>query len=70
VTNKDRWLVFNKIDLFSIEDSQKIIDEVTNKISWHGPVYAISTVTRVGLDSLCNDILLHLNIEQEKHYEH
>jgi len=70
VTNKDRWLVFNKIDLFPIEDSQKIIDEVTNKISWHGPVYAISTVTRVGLDSLCNDILLHLNIEQEKHYEH
>ena len=66
VTNKDRWLVFNKIDLFSIEDSQKIIDEVTNKINWHGPVYAISTVTRVGLDSLCNDILLHLNTETRK----
>ena len=60
VTTKDRWLVFNKIDLHSKEDYQEIIKDICRTINWQGPVYAISTVTRVGLDTLCKDILLHL----------
>ena len=60
VTTKDRWLVFNKIDLHSKEDYQEIIKDICRTINWQGPVYAISTVTRVGLDTLCKYILLHL----------
>ena len=60
VTTKDRWLVFNKIDLHSKEDYQEIIKDICRTINWQGRVYAISTVTRVGLDTLCKYILLHL----------
>lgn len=61
ITTKDRWLVFNKIDLHTEQSWQEKIDSICNAIKWQGPVYAISTVTRVGLDTLCKDILQHLN---------
>lgn len=65
ITTRERWLVFNKIDLHLEEDYQQKIDEVVTTIDWQGPVYAISTVTRIGLDDLCKDILLHLNANEE-----
>ncbi len=58
---KDRWLVFNKVDLFTELNLQEKIQEICNSIQWQGPVYAISTVTKLGLDTLCKDILQHLN---------
>ena len=61
ITSKDRWLVFNKIDLYSEQDYQQKVEQVCSSIGWDGPVYAISTVTRLGLDNLCKDILRHLN---------
>jgi len=64
VSNKHRWLVFNKVDLLAQEDQQATIDQICNDIHWQGPVYAISTVSRVGLDKLCKDILWYL-AEQE-----
>lgn len=71
--NKQRWLVFNKIDLYAEDDYQQAIEEITTRIAWQGPVYAISTVTRNGLDELCNAILQHLtNIDaqvDEENYE-
>ncbi len=66
---KDRWLVFNKIDLHMESNYQQAISAIIDNIDWHGPVYAISTVTRVGLDQLCKDILQHLNRINENHHE-
>ncbi|MFK7795132.1 MAG: Obg family GTPase CgtA [Gammaproteobacteria bacterium] len=68
VSNKHRWLVFNKVDLLLEEEQQQMIEQVCEKISWQGPVYAISTVSRVGLDQLCKDILGYL-VEQENEHE-
>ena len=60
VATKDRWLVFNKIDVLLKENVQIVIDSICKSIQWQGPTYAISTVSKVGLDALCNDILLYL----------
>jgi len=60
VATKDRWLVFNKIDVLPKENVQIVIDSICKSIQWQGPTYAISTVSKVGLDALCNDILLYL----------
>ena len=68
VSNKHRWLVFNKVDLLLEEEQQATIKQVCDEISWQGPVYAISTVSKVGLDQLCKDILLHL-VEQDSEHE-
>ncbi len=68
VSNKHRWLVFNKVDLLLEEEQQAMIKQVCDEISWQGPIYAISTVTKVGLEQLCKDILLHL-VEQDSEHE-
>ncbi len=68
VSNKPRWLVFNKVDLIAEDECQKRIREVCEELPWTGPVYAISAVSRVGLDTLCKDILAYL-IEQDNHHE-
>ncbi len=68
VSTKHRWLVFNKIDLLTDEELQGTMKFVCNEINWDGPVYAISTVTRVGLDQLCKDILGYL-VEQDTEHE-
>ena len=65
--NKHRWLVFNKIDLFAQEEQQNTIQAVCDEINWQGPVYAISTVTRVGLDQLCQDIHSYLVAQEQEH---
>jgi GTP-binding protein len=64
VSNKHRWLVFNKVDLLPEDEQQAMIRQVCDEINWQGPVYAISTVSRVGLDQLCKDILGYL-VEQD-----
>ena len=66
VSAKDRWLVFNKIDVLAEENLQSLIDSTCADIHWQGPTYAISTVTRVGLDTLCNDILLYLEQHEQQ----
>ena len=66
VANKDRWLVFNKIDLLPSDDLQDVIKNICAKIDWQGPVYAISTVSRVGLDELCKDILRYLENHEQR----
>jgi len=65
--NKDRWLVFNKTDVLLEEELQDTIKQVCDEINWQGPVYAISAVTRVGLETLCKDI--HLYLEQHNESE-
>ena len=68
VSNKHRWLVFNKVDLLPKEQQKAMIKQVCDEINWEGPVYAISTVSRVGLDKLCKDILGYL-VEQDSEHE-
>lgn len=60
VIDKDRWLVFNKIDLLPSDDLPSVIKNICAEIDWQGPVYAISTVSGVGLGGLCKDILRYL----------
>lgn len=61
IAGKDRWLVFNKVDLYSEQEYSQKIQEICEQIDWHGPVYAISAVSRTGLESLCKDIIYYLN---------
>ena len=67
VAGKDRWLVFNKIDLLDPAESDLLIQQCIKDIGWQSAYYAISTVTRVGLDKLCQDIMLYLHNDEQKH---
>ena len=66
LAEKDRWLVFNKIDLLTEEALAATIQTTCDSLQWEGPVFAVSTVTRDGLEELNKEILTYLeNCEQK-----
>ncbi len=64
LANKDRWLVFNKTDLLMADDCNQIIKECVEKLEWDGPVFSISTLSKVGTDSLSKRIYPYLYEQQ------
>ncbi len=64
LANKDRWLVFTKTDLLPEEDSQQLINEYIDTISWEGPVFGISSITKAGTEKLSKSIYSYLHEQQ------
>lgn len=64
LAERERWLVFNKVDLMLDEDADARIKDIIEQINWTGRVYKISAVSRVGTEALCRDLMTH--IEQAK----
>lgn len=60
--NRERWLVFNKVDLLVPEDAQKRVDELVQQLDWRGPVYLISALQRQDLDALMQDAMGRLEV--------
>jgi GTP-binding protein len=60
LANKERWLVFNKIDLIAEEKQQSKIDQIISKLNWMGPVYAVSALTSNGTEVLSYKIMQRL----------
>jgi GTP-binding protein len=56
---KERWLIFNKIDL--LEEPQLKIDEILSHLDWDGPVFSISAETLIGTEKLKNELMRRLN---------
>ena len=57
LANKERWLVFNKIDLIAEEKQQSKIDQITAELKWKGQSYAVSALTGNGTEVLTNKIM-------------
>ena len=49
---KPRWLVLNKIDLIDAERRDGLVRDITRRLRWKGPVFAVSAVARDGLKPL------------------
>ncbi len=54
---KERWLVFNKVDLLPAEEIEKRIQNIVKKLKWKGPVYQVSAIKQQGTQQLCFDLL-------------
>lgn len=57
LSNKPRWLIFNKVDLLSDEDAQTKINEILEALAWEGEHYNISAINRTGLQQLSYDLM-------------
>ena len=42
--SKERWLVFNKVDLMEESEQDELISSILKKIKWKGPVFKISAL--------------------------
>ena len=57
--NKERWLVFNKLDLLQNEESK--IRKIVSDLEWEQPYYGISAVTKEGTKKLTQKIMRRLD---------
>ncbi len=64
LTDKPRWLVFNKMDLMPEDEWQQKLDDTLSTLDWDGPWYAISAVDGRGTAKLCADIMMTLEAKQ------
>ena len=57
LTNKPRWLVFNKVDLMPEEEAQEKIEEILDALAWDEDYYCISALNRMGTKELTYDLM-------------
>lgn len=70
LTNKPRWLVFNKLDLVLEDELEDVINQVTAALQWEGPVFKISASSRTNTERLAADILNYIEeLPAEQHEE-
>ena len=58
LSKKERWMVFNKIDLTSNTEEKSML--IINELAWQGPIYRVSAATGENMDSLMRDIMYRL----------
>jgi GTP-binding protein len=61
LAGKQRWLVFNKVDLIAPEDLESRCRTVIDSLDWKGPVYEISGLRQDGTDALMQDVMVYLD---------
>ena len=57
---EERWLVLSKADLLGEEGAARVLSALCRELNWTGPAFAVSGVTGVGRDELCQAIMVHL----------
>lgn len=60
LSQRERWLVFNKSDLLAADEAQARVDELVRQLGWQGPVYRISALQRSDLDRLMQDVMTRI----------
>ncbi len=60
---KERWIVFNKIDMLPEDEVATRSKEILDALHWQGPVFYISALTKQGTQKLCYKIMEY--IEQD-----
>jgi GTPase len=57
LSEKERWLVFNKIDLLPEEEVEKRCNAIVKKLKWRNPIFKISAVKKLGTMELCYKLM-------------
>lgn len=60
LAGRERWLVFNKIDLADDVSTPQLVETVCAELDWQGPVYTISAQLRRGTDELVQAVMKRL----------
>jgi GTP-binding protein len=62
LANKERWLVFNKIDMLSEQEVKSRISNIVKQLKWKGPVFKISALKKQGTQELCYALMDRLSL--------
>jgi GTP-binding protein len=64
---KERWLVFNKIDLLPDDECEAVCDKVIKGLDWQGPVFKISAYTHTGTQQLVYKLMDYIEQRHEEY---
>lgn len=65
LADKERWLIFNKIDALPSEEVQQRCQDIVKRIGWQGPVYQISAIKHEGTEALCYELMEYIEKQKE-----
>lgn len=65
LAQKPRWLVFNKVDLLSKEESEARCQAIIEALNWKDPVFKIAAVKSQGTQALCYALKDYLQTIEE-----
>ncbi len=60
LASRERWLVFNKIDLLAPDERQARCDAIVQALDWRGPVFSISAISGEQTEQLVQRIMTFL----------
>ncbi len=69
LADKERWLVFNKMDLLDEAEWRERVQKTLESLEWQGPSYSVSSINGQGMEQLCNDIMVRIETLAEQHTE-
>ncbi len=62
---KQRWLVFTKADITTVEEATQLAATYAREIGWKDKYYLISSINKTGLKELINDVASYLFAEDD-----
>ena len=65
LASKERWLVFNKIDLVPADELEERCQQILQAYDWQGPVFRISAAERKGTVELCQKVMTYLETHSQ-----
>ena len=66
LAGRDRWLVFNKLDMLTPEEGAARCDDIVAELGWEGPVFRISAATGEGTEALVQAVMTHIEEVKER----
>lgn len=57
LAKKERWLVFNKIDLLPKNKIEEICNDILKRLKWRGKIFKISAIKKIGTQELCYKLM-------------
>ena len=60
LATRERWLVFNKLDLLPAAEQQQHCQTIVERLNWQGPVFEISALSGQGCREICYRIIDYL----------
>ena len=61
ISGRDRWLVFNKLDLLPPEEQEAHCQAILKALDWQGRYFMISAATSNGTQDLCYQIMQYMD---------
>ena len=66
MTEGDRWLVLNKVDLLPDDQVDARCQEVVDYLNWQGPVFKMSGLASQGTKDLCAGIMDYIDDQRQR----